>query len=129
MKIYAIILGAFLLILGAYGAYQHHVGYVSGNANGDKRVAEAEAKEHAAEASNAVLVATMREINSAKADAEREADEALKRATEAVARADAAKVQADRDAAAFVKQLHAAAAKPECLGLKENLCSSVPFPY
>lgn len=115
------------LLAGIYG-YGHHNGYASGTKAGNARAAAALIAQNIAEQNTATMTMTLRQVNASTDKAKAEADAASKRAAEAVKQAAATKHQADRDAAAFAKQLDAAMTQPQCQGLKEEVCAIV-YPY
>lgn len=122
IRIYAAI-AAVVLLIGS-GWYVHHQGYESGRAAGDALAKAAVDRQHDAEQDTATLAASLRQVTAETDRAKADADAAAKRAQSAVAETQAVKEQADRDAAAFAKQLDAATNQPECHVLKEQLCTS-----
>lgn len=131
IRLYAIAaiaaLGLFSLVW--LGQHERSIGFAAGEKAGAERAAVAQDKQRVAEVNQTACALSLRAVNADAALAQAAAAVAAEREVAAVKRAAAFQAQNAKDAAAFTAKLKAATARPECSGLKEQICAAVPFPY
>lgn len=108
---------------------RYEAGVQQGQIEGDIHARMAEDKQHVAERDSETCALALRQVNTEKALAVAVSKAAVERENAAADRLQAAERAAARQATDFAAKLKAASARPECSGLKEQLCAAVPFPY